>query len=132
QGSTGFAALCARIAAGDPAIPALLLPSLRLMRQQWQALNEAVEVQQGQLVARAKADPVMRLLIGVPGIGPLTAHAIVAAIGDGRQFGSARDFAAWAGLTPREQQSANKRRLGHISGQGDARGRRLLTLRARP
>ena len=41
QGSTGFAALCARIAAGDPALPAALLPSLRLMRQQWQALNDA-------------------------------------------------------------------------------------------
>ena len=130
QGSTGFAALCARIAAGDPALPAALLPSLRLMRQQWQALNDAVDVQQAQLVARAKADPVMRLLMGVPGIGPLTAHAIVAAIGDGRQFGSARDFAAWAGLTPREQQSANKRRLGHISRQGDPGVRRLLTLGA--
>jgi transposase len=130
QGARGCAALRARIDAADPAIPAALLPALQLMRQQWRALDAAIDELEAQLVARAKADPVMRRLMAIPGVGPLTAHAIVAAIGDGRQFGSARDFAAWAGLTPREQQSANTRRLGHISRQGDPGVRRLLTLGA--
>ena len=47
-------------------------------------------------MAAAKADPVMRRLTTIPGVGALTAHAIVTAIGDGRQFRTARDFAAWA------------------------------------
>jgi transposase len=72
----------------------------------------------------------MRRLMTVPGIGPLSAHAIVAAIGDGRQFTAARDFAAWVGLTPRQHESGNRRRSGRISRQGDQAVRRLLTLGA--
>jgi transposase len=78
----------------------------------------------------AKDHPVMRRLAGIPGVGGLTAHAIVAAIGDGRQFGSARDFAAWCGLTPREHSSAGKRRGQGISRQGDIRLRKLFALGA--
>jgi transposase len=57
-------------------------------------------------------------------------HAIVAAIGDGRQFRSARDFAAWAGLTPRQHASAGRRRDQGISRQGDIRLRKLFALGA--
>ena len=130
QGRRGFDGLCARIEAGDPAIAAVLLPALRSLVEQWRAAGAAAAVLEAQIVARAGADAAMRRLMQVPGIGPLSAHAIVAAIGDGRQFGSARDFAAWAGLTPREHQSATTRRAGHISRQGDAGVRRLLTLGA--
>ncbi|MCF3948687.1 IS110 family RNA-guided transposase [Acidiphilium iwatense] len=127
QGLRGFAVLRDIIDAGDAAIPTILHPALRGLLAQWRAASEQVEALEAQLVRHAQADPTMRRLMTVPGIGPLTAHAIVAAIGDGRQFGSARDFAAWVGLTPREQQSANKRRLGHISRKGDPGVRRLLT-----
>ena len=130
QGTRGFAVLCAKIESADAAIPPVLLPALRSLVEQWRAAGEAAEALEAQLVARAKADPTMRRLMRVPGIGPLSAHAIVAAAGDGGQFGSARDFAAWAGLTPREHQSANSRRAGHISRQGDQGLRRLLTLGA--
>jgi transposase len=130
QGAAGAAEARRRIGRGDPTIPAALLPALRAMCELWQALDERIAGLERQLVARAAADPMMRLLATIPGVGPLTAHAIVAAIGDGRQFGAARDFAAWAGLTPREQQSANRRRQGHISRQGDPGVRRLLTLGA--
>ena len=130
QGMQGFTALCARIDAGDPAIPQLLRPALRGLLEQWRAAGEAAATLEAQLVARARADASMRRLMRVPGIGPLSAHAIVAAIGDGSQFSSARDFAAWAGLTPREHQSATSRRAGHISRQGDPGVRRLLTLGA--
>ncbi len=81
-------------------------------------------------MARAKAEPTTRRLMRVPGTGQPSAHAIVAAVGDGGQFASARDLAAWAGLTPREHHSANKRRAGHVSQQGDQGLRRLLTLGA--
>ncbi len=130
QGIRGFAALCAKIEAGDPAIPELLRPALRGLLEQWRAAGDAAAALEAQLVARARADKTMCRLMKVPGIGPLSAHAIVAAIGDGSQFSSARDFAAWAGLTPREHQSANSRRAGHISRMGDPGVRRLLTLGA--
>ena len=130
QGLRGFAVLADAIVASDPAIPALLLPALRGLLAQWQASGERIDALTAHLEQRAHADPSMRRLMRVPGIGPLTAHAIVAAIGDGAQFGSARDFAAWVGLTPREHQSANTRRHGRISRQGDPGVRRLLTLGA--
>jgi transposase len=130
QGKSGFAALCARLDAGDPAIPAALRPALHRLREQWDAAREAADALKAELVARARADADARRLTTVPGIGPLVAQAAVAAIGDGRQFASARDFAAWVGLTRREHQSANKRRLGHISRQGDPGLRRLLVLGA--
>ena len=130
QGLRGFAVLRDKVEAGDPAIPAVLLPALRGMLAQWQAAGEKTDELETQLVRRAHANSTMRRLMRVPGIGPLSAHAIIAAIGDGRQFSSARDFAAWVGLTPRERQSANKRRCGHISRQGDPGVRRLLTLGA--
>jgi hypothetical protein len=76
----------------------------------------------------AKADPTMLRLCTVPGVGFLTAHAIVAAVGDGRRFASARDFAAWAGMTPREDSSAGKRRMEGLSRQGERRLRKLLAL----
>lgn len=66
----------------------------------------------------------------IPGVGPVTAHAVLAAIGDGKQFSSARGFAAWVGLTPRQHSSADKIRLGHVSKAGDRSLRRLLVLGA--
>jgi transposase len=130
KGAAGSAALRARIEAADPAIPPALIPALQQMCAQWRALDAAIAELETQIEQRAKADPAMRLLTTIPGVGPHSAHAIVSAIGDGRQFASARDFAAWAGLTPRERQSAATRRRGHISRQGDPGVRRLLVLGA--
>jgi transposase len=78
-------------------------------------------------MAQARENPVMRRLAGIPGIGGWTAHAIVAAVGYGRRFRSARDF-AWAGLTPRQYASASKRRDHGISRQGAGRGLRKTKL----
>lgn len=125
QGMGGFAVLRAKVENGDPALPQALRPALQRLLEQWRPADEAAAALEAQLVARARADATMRRLMKVPGIGPLSAHAIVSAIGDGRQFGSGRDFAAWAGLTPREHQSANSRRAGHISRRGDPGVRRL-------
>jgi transposase len=72
----------------------------------------------------------MRLLATIPGVGALTAHAIVAAVGSGRQFTSARDFAAWVGLTPRQHSSGGRQRSGGISRRGDKRLRTLFALGA--
>ena len=108
QGRRGFAALTAMLDAQDTPLPPVLASALRALTQQVDALRTAIAALEEQIMAVAKNHPVMRRLAGIPGVGGLTAHAIVAAIGDGRQFGSARDFAAWCGLTPREHSSAAK------------------------
>jgi transposase len=59
-------------------------------------------------------------------IGPITATALVASVGDGKLFRSGREFAAWLGLTPRQYSSGGKSRLGGITKRGDVRLRTLL------
>jgi len=68
---------------------------------------------------------------GHRGIGATTALAIVATIGNAREFRNARQFAAWIGLTPSQHSTGGKARLGHISKRGDAYLRGLLVQGAR-
>ena len=72
-----------------------------------------------------------RRLMQIRGIGPLTALAIVATVGNARDFVSGRQFTAWLGLTPRQHSSGGKSRLGHITKRGDAYLRGLLVQGAR-
>ena len=130
QGRRGFAELVARVKDSDPAIPPVMLATLLLMIQQIEGLHITIAALEDRIMAVAREHPVMRRLTGIPGIGGLTAHAIVTAVGDGRQFGSARDFAAWCGLTPQQHASADKRHDKGISRQGDIRLRKLLALGA--
>ena len=67
----------------------------------------------------------------IPGIGLITATAVVASVGNATQFRSARQFAAWLGLVPQQHSSGGKERLGHISKRGDGYIRRLLVHGAR-
>ena len=129
QGYRGFAELRRRLADGE-GLPETLVAALRLLAAQFDSLTSAVDALEDRIKSVAKADPTMRRLCGVPGVGFLTAHAVVAAIGDGRQFRSGRDFAAWAGMTPRENSSANKRRTAGVSRQGESRLRKLFALGA--
>jgi transposase len=128
QGLKGFNLLKQQIETDDPAIPADLMVCLKPLLTQITNLAASIEALEQRIVARAKAHPVMQLLMKIPGIGPLTAHATVAAIGDGKQFQSARDFAAWLGLTPRQNSSGEKKRSGKISRQGDRALRCLFVL----
>jgi transposase len=130
QGRRGFAALAAQIEAEDPEIPAAALVALRPLIEQLKSLAKGIAELEAKIVAAAKADAVMRLLATIPGVGALTAHAIVAAVGSGRQFTSARDFAAWVGLTPRQHSSGGRQRSGGISRRGDKRLRTLFALGA--
>jgi transposase len=76
----------------------------------------------------AKSEKRVALLRTIPGVGPITASAIVATVGSGKQFNNGREFAAWLGLTPLNRSSGGKERLGHISKMGDHYIRRLLVL----
>jgi len=84
-----------------------------------------------QLAAIARQLPDVGLLQTVPGIGLMTATALIALVGDIRRFGSGRHFASFLGLTPKEDTSAARRRLGAISKQGDVYLRMLLIHGAR-
>jgi transposase len=84
-----------------------------------------------QLAAFAKTDATVQRLLAIPGIGLLTATALVGSVGDITAFRRARQFASWLGLTPREHSSGPKRRLGGITKRGNVYLRCLLTHGAR-
>jgi len=79
----------------------------------------------------AKASSDARRLMQLSGIGPTTASALVATIGDGHDFESGRQFAAWLGMVPGQYSSGGKQRLGRITKAGDRYLRTLLILGAR-
>ena len=70
-------------------------------------------------------------LVAIPGIGPVTATAVIAAIGNGAAFHKGREFAAWLGLTPREHSTGGQQRLLGISKRGNPYLRRLFVQCAR-
>ncbi len=72
-----------------------------------------------------------RRLVAIPGIGPVTATALIAAIGNGAAFSKGREFAAWMGVVPREHSTGGKQRLMGISKRGNAYLRRLFIQGAR-
>jgi transposase len=79
----------------------------------------------------ARADVRSKRLMERPGIGPMTASALLASIGCGHDFHSGRELSAWMGLTPGQYSSGGKARLGHITKAGDPYLRSLLVLGAR-
>lgn len=83
-----------------------------------------------QLAAWHRNHEPSRRLAGIPGVGPITAMTLVLRVPDPKVFSSARHFAAWTGLTPRQDGTAGKHRPGRISRQGDETLRRLLVLGA--
>lgn len=131
KGSTGIKALLERIERDDPSIPALLLVALRPLARQWRALDDEIKALDKEVLTQARAHPDARRLMTIPGVGPITAHAAVAALGSGRQFDSGRDVAAWVGLTRKTHDTGGKTKaVGHISRAGDRGLRRLLVLGA--
>lgn len=95
------------------------------------ALTARIHSVEARILAWHKTSETSRRLASAPGVGPITASAIVASVGDGRQFQSARHFAAWLGLTPRIHASGGKEHIGKISKGGDRYLRALLIHGAR-
>ena len=89
-------------------------------------LEERIQSVERELEALACQIPEVARLRSIPGIGLLTATAMVGFVGDIRRFRSCRHFASYLGLTPRERSSGNRRRLGAISKQGNVYLRMLL------
>ncbi|WP_141738595.1 IS110 family transposase, partial [Acidithiobacillus caldus] len=79
-----------------------------------------------QRIARLAREETAQRLVTIPGVGPVTATAIVATVGDARLFRNGRELAAWVGLVPRQSSSGGKTRLGRITKNGDSYLRTLF------
>jgi transposase len=91
-------------------------------------LHARIRWYENRLKQVAKEDARVRLLRTIPGVGAVTASAIIASIGDGHQFENGRAFAAWLGLTPANKSSGGKEKLGRITKMGDQYLRSLLVV----
>lgn len=111
-------------------VPGPARPALDLLVGQLRDLEERIEATTTRVTAAQKADPLARRLATIPGLGPIASSAFAATTPDVAAFRSARDFAAWLGLTPRVHSSGGKERLGRISKAGNRYLRRLLYLGA--
>ena len=112
---------------GDkPGIPEVAIDVLDNLSNQLVALHLRVRRYEMRIRLQAKQDLRVTLLRSIPGVGPVTASAIVATAGDASQFKNGREFAAWLGLTPLNRSSGGKEKLGRITKMGDRYIRRLL------
>jgi transposase len=112
-------------------VPEALRPALRAAAQEIGELEVRIHEIDRQLGAIARQSAVATRLRTVPGIGLLTATALVAALGDVQRFPTGRYLASFLGLTPRECSSGTTRRLGRITKRGDPYLRMLLIHGAR-
>jgi transposase len=111
--------------------PRLLPATLTDAGEEIRELETRIRGVDRQLALLAAQMPAVAVLHTVPGVGLVTATALVASVGDIRRFRSGRHFASYLGLPPREDSTALHRRLGAISTQGEGDLRRLLIHGAR-
>ena len=107
-------------------LPTLFRAILAELVDRLRDLNTRIAHYDDLIEAQARVMPQATRLMAMPGIGPVTATALVASVGDAREFKSGRQFAAWLGLVPKQYSSGGKSRLGGISKRGDSYLRRLL------
>lgn len=112
-------------------VPAAVRPALAELTLHWHALRARAAKGKTNITASARSDARCQRLQQLTGIGPLTADALVASIGDGRNFANGRQLSAWLGLTPSQRSSGGKARLGGITCRGDRYLRTLLIQGAR-
>jgi len=112
-------------------LPASLVELLGEHHAHWQQVDERIAVYDRRIAAHAKADARCRRAQALIGIGPLTADAVVAAVGSAREFKNGRQMGAWLGLAPMQHSSGGHNRLDRISRRGDAYLRKLLIQGAR-
>ena len=115
----------------DSGLPEALRAPLAEACLEIRDLEQRVQTCERQLQALAKQTPQVQRLKTIPGIGLLTATALVAFVGDVQRFPTARHFSSYLGLTPRERSSGQVRRLGRISKRGNPYLRTLLVQGAR-
>ncbi len=111
-------------------VPALAQEMLALLAGQVEAIAARLKELEAKLIAWHRQDPVSQCLVTQPGIGPIAAVSFALKVPDPNGFRSGRHFAAWIGITPKENATAGRHRPGKISRQGDEGLRKLLVLGA--
>jgi len=114
----------------DQRIPPLARTCLKGLARQLLSLEGEIVAAEKRIYAWHRTNEDSRRLESTPGIGPITASALVASITDPQVFKSGRMMAAWIGLVPRQNSTGGKERMGGISKQGDQYLRWLLVIGA--
>ena len=118
-------------AAAAEGLPELAKRAIGDLLEQLRVLDERIGGYDREIEAQARLSEPAQRLMKIRGIGPTTALAIIATVGNAREFKNGRQFAAWIGLVPGQYSTGGKSRLGHISKRGDAYLRNLLVQGAR-
>lgn len=130
QGPRHARELAELIEACDETIPFEVCEALAPLVVQLRILDEAIPRLDRTIAQMARKDETARRLMSIPGFGPITASAMAATIQDTSSFAGPREFAAFLGLTPKQNSSGGKHRLGRISKMGNRDLRKLLVLGA--
>ena len=115
---------------GEVVVLECVRKALAPLAGQIDALDEAIKAIDDEIGAGVKADERARRLMTIPGVGPVTASALLATVQDIGAFAGGREFAAYLGLTPRQHSSGGQERLGRITKMGDRYVRKLLVVGA--
>jgi len=120
-----------RMAELESVVPAMLFEAIQGQLERIKQLDIDIARIERRMASWHKQDQACQAIADVPGIGLLTATALVATLGDAQAFKSGREFAAFVGLVPRQSGTGGKIRLGGISKRGDPYLRTLLIHEAR-
>jgi len=127
----GLAEIRARMGELEGLLPGVLQSGLQDQLKRIDALQTDIDALEERIGSWNKQEAACRAIAEVPGIGRLTATALVATMGQARAFKSGREFAAFLGLVPRQSGTGGRIRLGSISKRGDPYLRTLLVHGAR-
>jgi transposase len=118
------------LANADASLPNEAKAAVKLLASHLEGLDRSIDVMEKEIAAANAGGRTSRLLDQIPGVGPLIASAIAASVPDPSVFKSGRGFAAWLGLTPRQNSSGGKEKLGAITKQGNRYLRKTLVVGA--
>ena len=107
-------------------LPTIARLALQRAQQQWFELDSHIAWCDQRIAAHVRSDEQANVAVQLCGIGPVTASALVATVGDFRQFKTGAQFGSWLGLVPRQNSSGGKVSLGCITKRGDDYLRTLL------
>jgi transposase len=117
--------------AADARLPAMVRRCTQDLREHVLAVEGRIAALDREIAQHAQGSESARRIAALCGVGPNTASAVVATVGNARDYRNGRQFAAWLGLVPKQYSSAGKTKLGRISRRGDAYLRTLLIQGAR-
>jgi transposase len=123
--------LPAVLSAEDAGVPTLARSVVTELHARLQELDERIAGQDRQIAQVARQSEAAQRLMRVEGVGPITATAVVATVGDAQAFAHGRQFAAWLGLVPKQFSTGGRPLLGRITKRGNVYLRTLLIQGAR-